>query len=203
MQFRSSRIRLLISNLKIVTQYYAENISSPNTDCFSRRWPLTPMYPKHKLTNICILYTDPQLLLWMLDHSRDRTSLYYCRPPKKNLYYPLYIDTAASNIPQMKIKATSQWLIKQLIKQFARFMQRKPKKCWCLLRNLSFGLFDHKKISGLFQDFSKKISAKFQDFPGLSSTSRTFQVFPGLVGTMCSLKRDSGIGVFLWILRNF
>ena len=123
--------------------------------------------------------------------------------PKKNLYYPLYIDTVASNIPQMKIKATSQWLIKQLIKQFARFMQRKPKKCWCLLRNLSFGLFDHKKISGLFQDFSKKISAKFQDFPGLSSTSRTFQVFPGLVGTMCSLKRDSGIGVFLWILRNF
>ena len=177
MQFRSSRIRLLISNLNIVTQYYAENISSPNTDCFSRRWPLTPMYPKHKLTNICILYTDPQLLLWMLDHSRDRTSLYYCRPPKKNLYYPLYIDTVASNIPQMKIKATSQWLIKQLIKQFARFMQRKPKKCWCLLRNLSFGLFDHKKISGLFQDFSKKISAKF---PGLFPTFQGSLQLPGL-----------------------
>ena len=100
---------------------------------------------------IYVYYTDPQLLLWVLDHSRDRTSLYYCRPPPKNLYYPLYIDTVASNITQMKIKATSQWLIKQLIKQFARFMQRKPKKCWCLLRNLSFGLFDHQKISGLFQ----------------------------------------------------
>ena len=64
----------------------------------------------------------------------------------------------------------------------ARFnIQRKPEKCWRLLRNLSFRLFDHKKIPGIFQDFPK-ISAEFQDFPGLSKTlfqipelSRTFQ----------------------------
>ena len=48
----------------------------------------------------------------------------------------------------MKITAVSQWT--------ARFnIQRKTEKCWCLLRNLSFELFDHKKIPGLFQNFSK------------------------------------------------
>ena len=78
-----------------------------------------------------------------------------------------YIDIIASNIPQMKITAVSQWT--------ATFnTQRKLEKCWCLLRNLSSGLFDHKKIPGLFKDFSK-ISAKFQDFPGLFSNFRTFQ----------------------------
>ena len=52
----------------------------------------------------------------------------------------------------MKIKAVSQ--------STARFnIQRKPKKCWCLLRNISFGLFDQIK----FQDFSK-ISVKSQNF---------------------------------------
>ena len=76
------------------------------------------------------------------------------------------INIIASNIPQMKIIAVSQWT--------ARFnMQRKPEKCWFLLRNLSFGLFDHKKIPGLFQDLSK-ISAKFQDFSGLVGTMKKY-----------------------------
>ena len=84
-----------------------------------------------------------------------------------------YIDIIASSIPQMKIAAVTQWT--------ARFnIQRKPEKCCCLLRNLSFGLFDHKKIPGLFKDFSK-ISAKFLDFPGFFFK---FQDFPGLVRTM-------------------
>ena len=88
-----------------------------------------------------------------------------------------YIDIIASNIPQMKIKAVSQWT--------ATFnTQRKPKKCWCLLGNLSSGLFYHKKksrtVQGLFQNFSKipglsRTLFKFQDFPGLFSNSRTFQ----------------------------
>ena len=74
-----------------------------------------------------------------------------------------YIDIIASNIPQIKITADSQWT--------ARFnIQKTTEKRWCLLRNLSFGLFDHKK----FQEFSK-ISAKFQYFPGLFSNSKTFQ----------------------------
>ena len=76
-----------------------------------------------------------------------------------------YADITEPNIPQMKIKAVSQ--------RTARFnIQRKPEKCWCLLRNLSFGLSDHKKIPGHFQDFSK-ILAKFQDFPKLFSIPRT------------------------------
>ena len=80
-----------------------------------------------------------------------------------------YIDIIASNIPQMKIKAVSQWT--------ARFnIQKNPKKCWCLLRNLSFRLFDHKKIPGLFQNFTK--------IPGLSRTPFKFQDFSGLVKTM-------------------
>ena len=102
MQFRGSRIRLIIANLNIVTQWCAENI-----------------------------------------------------------------NIIASNIPQMKIIAVSQWT--------ARFnMQRKPEKCWFLLRNLSFGLFDHKKIPGLFQDFPKfqQNYRTFQDFPGLSIISK-------------------------------
>ena len=80
------------------------------------------------------------------------------------------IDIIAPNIPQMKITAVSQWT--------ARFnIQRKPEKCWCLLRNLSFGLFDHKKIPVLFRDFSK-ISVNFRTFQGSFRTrelSRTFQ----------------------------
>ena len=84
-----------------------------------------------------------------------------------------YIGIIASNIPQMKIKAVSQWT--------ARFnIQRKPEKYWCLLRNLSFGLIGHKKIPGLFQSFSK--------IPGLSKTLFKFQGFPGLAGTMNILK---------------
>ena len=71
-----------------------------------------------------------------------------------------YIDIIPSNIPQMKI-AVSQWT--------ARFhILRKPEECCCLLRNLSFGLFDHKILPGLSQDFSK-ISEKI---PGLSRTSQ-------------------------------
>ena len=63
----------------------------------------------------------------------------------------------------------------------ARFnIQRKPEKCWCLFRNLSFGLFDHKKSSmtfpGLYPNFSK--------IPGLSRTLFKFQDFPGLVVAM-------------------
>ena len=78
----------------------------------------------------------------------------------------VYIDITASNIPQMKITAVTQWT--------ATFnIQRKSKKCWCLLRNLSSGLFDHKKNPGLFQD-------SFQ-IPGLS---RTFQDFPELLETI-------------------
>ena len=70
----------------------------------------------------------------------------------------VYIDITASNIPQMKITAVTQWT--------ATFnIQRKSKKCWCLLRNLSSGLFDHKKI----QDSSRTLF-KFQDFPELLET---------------------------------
>ena len=82
----------------------------------------------------------------------------------------------------MKIKAVSQ--------RTARFnIQRNPEKCWYLLRNLSFKLFDHKKIPELFQEFSK-ISSKFQDsfqIPGPS------QDFPGLVGTMKKLNQAIGL----------
>ena len=80
----------------------------------------------------------------------------------------VYTGIIAPNIPQMKITAVSQWT--------ARFnIQRKHEKCWYLLRNLSVGLFDHKKISGLFQNFSKisGLSTTFQDsfqIPGLSKT---------------------------------
>ena len=64
----------------------------------------------------------------------------------------------------MKIRTVSQCT--------ARFnIQSKPDKCWGLLRNPSFRLFDHKKIPGLFQNFSK--------IPGLS---RTLQI-PGLSRT--------------------
>ena len=69
-----------------------------------------------------------------------------------------YIDVIASNIPQMKIKAITRFNI-----------QRKPEKYWCLLEISPFRLFDHKKIPGLFHDFSK-ILAKSQDFPELSRT---------------------------------
>ena len=103
-----------------------------------------------------------------------------------------YKDIIASNIPQMKIAVVTQWT--------ARFnIQRKPEKCCCLLRNLSFGLFDHKKIPGLFQDFSK-ISVKFLDFPGFFFK---FQDFPGLVRTMwlyfvieCFFCLDSNVTTF-------
>ena len=123
-----------------------------------------------------------------------------------------YIDIIASNIPQMKIAAVTQWT--------ARFnIQRKPEKCCCLLRNLPFGLFDHKKIAGLFQDFSK-ISAKFLDFPGFffkfldfpgfffkfldfPGFFFKFQDFPGLVRTMwlyfvieCFFCLDSNVTTF-------
>ena len=86
----------------------------------------------------------------------------------------------------MKIKAVSQ--------RTARFnIQRNPEKCWYLLRNLSFKLFDHKKIPELFQEFSK-ISSKFQDsfqIPGPS------QDFPGLVGTMKKLNQAIGLLLLL------
>ena len=64
-------------------------------------------------------------------------------------------------------------------------------KCWCLLRYLSFELFDHKKIPGLFQDFSK-LSAKFEDFPGLFSNSTTFLDWwePCIILCMCSKNYD-------------
>ena len=88
------------------------------------------------------------------------------------------IDIIATNIPHMKITAVSQWT--------ARFnIQRKPKKCCCLLRNFSFGLFDHKKNSRTFlwvlQNFSKspglsRTLLKFQDFPVLSWTSRSHAI---------------------------
>ena len=74
-----------------------------------------------------------------------------------------YTDITALNIPQIRITAVSQWTARLNI-------QRKPKKYWCLLGNLSFGLFDHKKK---FQDFSRTFSKVqqnskiFQDFPGL------------------------------------
>ena len=104
-----------------------------------------------------------------------------------------YIDIIASNIPQMKIKAVSQWT--------ARFnIQRKPEKCCCLVRNLSFSLFDHKEIPGPFQDFSK-ISAKFQDFPGLSRALFKFQDFPGLVRTM--LYRLTKTLIFKLVIKQY
>ena len=81
----------------------------------------------------------------------------WCAENIKILLHPIHI-------PQMKIKA-SQWT--------ARFnMQRKPKECWCLLRNLSFGLFDHIKIPELFkvQNFSK-----IPYIPGLSRTLFKFK----------------------------
>ena len=84
----------------------------------------------------------------------------------------------------------------------ARFnIQRKPEKCWRLLRNLSFRLFDHKKIPGIFQDFPK-ISAEFQDFPGLSKTLFKFQNFPGLSrtgGSHENYARHILWELFLWI----
>ena len=52
---------------------------------------------------------------------------------------------------------------------------KEPEKFWYLLRNLSFTLFDHKEIPGLFQDFSK-ISEKFQDFPELSRTDGNYVI---------------------------
>ena len=101
-----------------------------------------------------------------------------------------YIDIIASDIPQMKIKAVSQWT--------AIFnIERKPEKCRCLLRNLPFRLFGYKKIPGLCQDFFK-ISAKFQGFPGLFSNSRAFQDFPGLVGTMRGWKGRKDGRVVRW-----
>ena len=96
--------------------------------------------------------------------------------------YWSYIDIIAFNISQMKITAVSQWT--------ATFdIQRKPEKCWCLLR-LTISLLDcltAKEIAGLFQDFSK-ISAKFQDFPGLFSNSRTFQDWWELCSYKCVVK---------------
>ena len=77
-----------------------------------------------------------------------------------------FIHIIASNISQIKIKLVNQWT--------ARFnMERKPEKCWCLLRNFCFRLFYHKKNPGLFQDFSK--IATFQDFFQIPGLSRTFQ----------------------------
>ena len=138
---------------------------------FSSQWPLlkiskirffyslyfhrlTSMWAKHRLTNICILYTDPQLF-FMSVWSQLSSHFFVLLPPlPKFLYYPLCIDIIASNTPQMKIKAVSQWT--------ARFnLQRKPEKCWCLLRDLSFGLFDHKKIPGL---------SRTLQIPGISRT---------------------------------
>ena len=92
MQFHSWRIRLLIANLNIVTQWCAENI-----------------------------------------------------------------DTIPFNIPQMKITAVNQWTATFTI-------QKKPQKYWCLLRNFSSELFDHKK----FQNCSRT-------FPKFQQNSRTFQ----------------------------
>ena len=92
-----------------------------------------------------------------------------------------YIDITASNIPQTKFIAVSQ-------RTFRFNIQRKPEKCWCLLKNLPFGLFDHKKIPRLFQNFSKiqglsRILFKFQDFPGLVGTM--FTVTPDKTNTLC------------------
>ena len=76
-----------------------------------------------------------------------------------------YIDIIPSNIPQMKI-AVRQWT--------ARFhILRKPEECWCLLRNLSLGLFG-------------KNSRTFQNFSGLFLNSRYFHDFPRLVGPWVS-----------------
>ena len=82
-----------------------------------------------------------------------------------------YIDIIASNIPQMKITAVSE-----LIHSTYR---GSPSKCWCLLRNLSFGLFNHREIPRPFHNFSK-ISVKFLDFPGLSRNLFKCQYFSGL-----------------------
>ena len=87
----------------------------------------------------------------------------------------------------MKFIAVSQ-------RTFRCNIQRKPEKCWCLLKNLSFGLFDHKKIP-LFQNFSKiqglsKILFKFQDFPGLVGTM--FTVTPDKTNTLCYGERGRG-----------
>ena len=182
MQIRSSRIRLLTANLNIVIQWCAENISSPNTGCFFNSVTASEKIKKQflmtlpsdlprcrqSIDSLIYLYSMqiPSCFLWVLHHNRDHTSSYYRPPlppppppppPKKNkkiLYYPLCIDTIASNTPQMKIKAVSQWT--------ARFnLQRKPEKCWCLLRDLSFGLFDHKKIPGL---------SRTLQIPGISRT---------------------------------
>ena len=73
-----------------------------------------------------------------------------------------YIDIIASNIPQMKIIAVSELLdstYRESRKNAGVYLEI------CLLDCLT---------TKKFQDFSK-ISAKFQDFPGLLSSSRTFQ----------------------------
>ena len=92
--------------------------------------------------------------------------------PQKFLYYPLYIDIIASNTPQMKIKAVSQWT--------AWFnIQSKPEKCWCLLRDLSFGLFDQKKKNPRtfpkFQQNPRTFQDSFQ-IPGLSRTGGNHEI---------------------------
>ena len=76
-----------------------------------------------------------------------------------------YIGIIASNIPQKKIIAVSQWI--------ARFNIRVSPKNAGVYLEISF--------------------AKFQDFPGLFSNSKTFKDFPGLVGTMKQKTWSAGV----------
>ena len=102
MQFQSSRITLLNANLNIVTQWCAENISSPNTGCFFMSvtafekikkqffYSFTDLPQCRQSIDSLIYVYSIQILscfLWVLDHYCDRTSL-YCRHPKKNSVLP-------------------------------------------------------------------------------------------------------------------
>ena len=106
---------------------------------------------------------------------------------QKNLYYPLYIDITASNIPQMKIKA----IISDLLDSY----RESPKNVGV---NLEISLLDC-LTTKKFQDFSRTFPKYFKIFQKISKyqlnsrtcqdslqilgLSRTFQDFPGLVGT--------------------
>ena len=70
-----------------------------------------------------------------------------------------YIDIIASNIPQKKIIAVSQWT--------ARFNIRVSPKNAGVYLEISFALFDHKN----FQQNSRT----FQDYFQIPRLSRTFQ----------------------------
>ena len=68
-----------------------------------------------------------------------------------------------------------KWKTQQLVKEPLDSIYRGSPKNTGVYLEISFGLFDHKKIPRLFQHFTK-FSAKFQDFPGLFRTGRNYDL---------------------------